>query len=123
MVFPEIFIRIRILTLRSPACLCTLVTYVCACVCKSVHTHVQPHTQIHIQILISVNMHVKHVSCAGGVWCIVCACTQLNIFQYMNETEVHVRQEGTGEKGRERCKIFQTKGKAVWYKKFGNCWY
>jgi len=41
----------------------------------------------------------------------------------MNETDVHVRQEGTGEEGMERCKVLQTKGKAVQYKKFENCWY
>lgn len=39
----------------------------------------------------------------------MCACTQLNMFQYMNETDVQVRQEGTGEKGRERCNVFQAK--------------
>lgn len=43
--------------------------------------------------------------------------------QYMSETDVHVRETSTGEKGRERCKVFQTKGKAAQYKEFENCWH
>lgn len=66
------------------------------------HTHIHTQKYVNVQTCIAVNMHIKWVCCAGGVWYVVCACIQLNIIQNTNETHAYLRKEGIGEKGRKK---------------------